>query len=194
MTDPLFQSPFSRECPQRPYECLISTIKKLPWYQSGHITIAQRFAVYDATMKLIELLQKAMAKDPQHTTLNKQLLKRLVTAAMLCPGFTVVQKDNIAVLGGIDDQEQLKFNQPRFADCWVHLLALCPKPGVPLDVLEAGSFPSHLTLSSCSPEDIHPNIQATAVVHLGHSRGDDSPCQQPPGRRATRDSGQWPAH
>lgn len=118
---------------------MISTIKKLPWYMSSHITLRQRHAVYNATERLVMLLVQTLQLDnlPQHeTTVNEQLLKRLVTAAMLCPGFSVVQKDNIALMARLDEGRARAFNQPRFADMWTHLHALCPRPGIPLDVLE----------------------------------------------------------
>ena len=142
------RSPFSRDCPQRPYECMISTLKKLPWHMSGYITVQQRHAVYDACMKLIKLLSATVARQARGGggsgggsgegagTLTAQLLKRLVTAAMLCPGFSVVQKDNVAVEAGMREEQTREFNQPRFADYWTHQLALCPRPGVPVDVLE----------------------------------------------------------
>lgn len=117
---------------------MISTIKKLPWYMSNHITVRQRHAVYNATIKLVALLIQALQRMPRlhETVINEQLLKRLSTAAMLCPGFSVVQKDNIAVVAHLDENHVRLFNQPRFADMWTHLHALCPKPNTPLDVLE----------------------------------------------------------
>ncbi|KAK4248716.1 hypothetical protein C7999DRAFT_13368 [Corynascus novoguineensis] len=132
------RSPYSKECPQRPYECMISTIKKLPWYMADRITLRQRYAIYEATFKLIELLKQALQRDRRNheTVINSQLLKRLVTAAMLCPGFSVVQKDNIAALADMDLERTRMFNQPRFAEHWVHLHGICPRPGTPLDVLE----------------------------------------------------------
>jgi hypothetical protein len=135
---PSSQSPYSKECPQRPYECMISTIKKLPWYMADRITLRQRHAIYEATTKLINLLKQALQRDARgrETVINPQLMKRLATAAMLCPGFSVVQKDNIAVLSELDQERARMFNQPRFADQWVHLHGICPRPGVPLDVLE----------------------------------------------------------
>jgi hypothetical protein len=117
---------------------MISTIKKLPWYMSDRITLRQRHSIYEATVKLIGLLKQALQRDNRRheTTLNTQLMKRLVTAAMLCPGFSVVQKDNIAVLADMEPDRARMFNQPRFAEQWVHLHGICPKPGTPLDVLE----------------------------------------------------------
>ncbi|KAL2020497.1 hypothetical protein VTK56DRAFT_8382 [Thermocarpiscus australiensis] len=132
------RSPYSKECPQRPYECMISTIKKLPWHMADRITVRQRYAVYNATVKLVNLLIQALQRSHRinEMTINEQLLRRLVNAAMSCPGFSVVQKDNIAFLVHMDDQRTYLFNQPRFADLWTHIYALCPKPGVPHDVLE----------------------------------------------------------
>ncbi|CAP60824.1 uncharacterized protein PODANS_1_20950 [Podospora anserina S mat+] len=137
------RSPYSKDCPQRPFESMISTLKKLPWYASHLITLEQRQIIYDATFRLIEflgeLLQKGdgtPGKHRQQTVLNEQLYKRLVHAAMLCPGFSVLQKDNIAYLANMSGPAIAEFNMPPFSECWAHLYNLCPRPGVPVDVLE----------------------------------------------------------
>lgn len=130
------QSPYSKDCPQRSYECMISTLKKLPWYMSKHITVRQRFAVYQAAERLIMKLKENMKRSNCHLMLNEQLLKRLTQAAMMCPGFSVVQKDNIAALVGMDDAKASMFNQPRLAFEWTHIHTLCPRPGLPIDLLE----------------------------------------------------------
>ncbi|KAL0468772.1 hypothetical protein QR685DRAFT_445952 [Neurospora intermedia] len=129
---------YTKSCPQRPYECMISTIRKLPWQKSDCITIHQRWAVYSATIRLIELLRNTIQRrdHDSHIALNQLLLKRLVNSAMLCPGFSVLQKDNIAFTAGMGEMKQREFNQPRFPDLWTYQLSVCPKPGVPLDVLE----------------------------------------------------------
>ena len=138
---------YLKDCPQRPFECMISTIKKLPWQESAYITIRQRHAVWDACLRLIKLLQMTIARneernlahnspnDPRNN-LNNQLLRRLVTAAMLCPGFSVLQKDGIAFTAGLTEDQQREFNQPRMPDLWTHQLTLCPRPGGAIDVLE----------------------------------------------------------
>lgn len=117
---------------------MISTIRKLPWQKSDSITVHQRWAVYNATIRLIELLKNSIQRNDRdsHIALDQRLLKRLVNTAMLCPGFSVLQKDNIAFIAGMDEMKQREFNQPRFPDLWTHQLSICPKPGVPLDVLE----------------------------------------------------------
>jgi len=157
------QSPFSRDCLQRPYECLISTLKKMPWYKTELITVRQRYSVFRACLELVRLLQKSI-RDRRHNDLNGMLLKRLVTAGMLCPGFTVLMKDSIAYQAGLTDMDIRSFNQPRFANMWVHQYALAPKPDTPLDMLEVSWAP--------------PRGSATltvSVVHRHHPRGDDSP-------------------
>lgn len=118
---------------------MISTIRKFPWHMSDHITIRQRWAVYNAAYRLLDLLMSSMSRrrtPVQETTLTPQLHKRLVQAAMLCPGFSVTQKDNIAFNMGLTDMQQRGFNQPRFPELWVYEQAICPKPGYPLDLLE----------------------------------------------------------
>ncbi|KAJ0123697.1 hypothetical protein J7T55_012166 [Diaporthe amygdali] len=130
------RSPFSRDCPQRPFECMISTLRKLPWYKTEGITIKQRHSVYSACIQLIRLLQHALKERKNEDHLTPQLLKRLWTSAMLCHGFTVTMKDNIAYQVDLAEDRLREFNMPRFANMWVHVYTLCPKPGTPLDVLE----------------------------------------------------------
>ncbi|KAF3760054.1 hypothetical protein M406DRAFT_270108 [Cryphonectria parasitica EP155] len=130
------RSPFSRDCPQRPFECMISTMRKFPWYMTDCITIKQRQSVYAACVNLLRLLQEAMEKKKHEHVLNSQLYRRLWTSAMICRGFTVTMKDSISYLVGLTDEDKREFNMPRFADQWVHIYTLVPKPGTPLDVIE----------------------------------------------------------
>ncbi|KAJ6781229.1 hypothetical protein PWT90_05092 [Aphanocladium album] len=130
------RSPFSKECPQRPYECLISTLRKFPWYMTDCITVNQRNAMFQATRDLLRLLQKSLDKGDDPVSLNRQLLRRVAKAAMECPGFTTLMKDDIAWIMGMSDGEQHSYGQPRFASSWRHQYALVPKPGMPLDVVE----------------------------------------------------------
>ncbi|KAL7621197.1 hypothetical protein AAE478_008514 [Parahypoxylon ruwenzoriense] len=130
------RSAFSARCPQRAFECMISTIKKLPWYMPERITIKQRWIVYDAAFKMIQVLIQKLDKKPDDALLTPQLLNRLVDAAILCPGFTVLQKDNIAYTMNMSGEKMCERSLPRFAASWCHQYALGPKPGVPLDILE----------------------------------------------------------
>ncbi|KAL6691861.1 hypothetical protein J3F84DRAFT_397369 [Trichoderma pleuroticola] len=130
------RSPFSRDCPQRPYECLISTIKKFPWFMTECITIKDREAIYQATMSLIRQLTRAILFQEDAAHLTPLLLRRLVQAAMICPGFTPCMKDGIAWITNMQALDQEYYQQPRFADRWRHQYALGPKPGFPLDIVE----------------------------------------------------------
>lgn len=171
----LWQSPFSRDCPQRPFECMISTLRKLPWYKTDCITIKQRHSVYSACIQLIRLLQHAIKERKDEEHLTSQLLKRLWTSAMLCHGFTVTMRDNIAYQVDIPEDRLREFNMPRFANMWVHAYTLCPKPGTPLDVLEVCIF-----LSPFPP----PNNVATLLTRAIHSTTSPSFARRPTARSA----------
>ncbi|KAF4508796.1 hypothetical protein G6O67_005132 [Ophiocordyceps sinensis] len=130
------RSPYSKDCPQRPYECLISTLKKFPWYATDCITISQRHAVYIGTERLLSVLSDKVSRGVDAVNLGPQLQARLVNAALACPGFTPLMKDNISWLLNIPEAEQRFFGQPPFAHSWRHQYSLAPKPGIPLDVIE----------------------------------------------------------
>ncbi|KAL9945219.1 hypothetical protein ACHAQF_000620 [Verticillium nonalfalfae] len=130
------RSPFAKECPQRAFECLISTLKKLPWDCHDFITVRQRAAIHRATVELVRILFFKVRNHVDEVNLTSQLLKRLVLSAMTCAGFTPLQKDDIAYIVEMDSMQSRSHGQPRFADSWCHLYALSPKPDVPLDVLE----------------------------------------------------------
>ncbi|KAF4455308.1 hypothetical protein F53441_2322 [Fusarium austroafricanum] len=131
------RSPFSKECPQRPYECLISTLRKFPWHSAYNITIAQRGAMYKATIKLLRLLSRSVSQQDDPVNLTSQLFQRVVQTAMQCPGFTTLQKDNIAfMIQMIPAEQQNRHNQPMNPNSWVHQYAITRKPGAPLDVVD----------------------------------------------------------
>ncbi|UKZ74233.1 hypothetical protein TrVFT333_001894 [Trichoderma virens FT-333] len=130
------RSPFSRDCPQRPYECLISTIKKFPWFLTDCVTIKEREAIYQATIALIRQLTRSILFHEDAAHLTPFLLRRLVQAAMLCPGFTPCMKDGIAWITNMQALDQEYYQLPRFADRWRHQYAIGPKPGFPLDIVE----------------------------------------------------------
>ncbi|KAK0633737.1 hypothetical protein B0T14DRAFT_442956 [Immersiella caudata] len=134
------RSPFAKNCPQRPFECMISTLKKFPWFCPELVTVMQRHLLYNSTLRLAEMLRKSLdhpKHDPHDPKLNEHLMRRLFQAAMLCPGFSIVQKDNIALACELKRTTSLNmFNIPSYADSWAHQHTLCPKPGIPVDVLE----------------------------------------------------------
>ncbi|KJZ75639.1 hypothetical protein HIM_05102 [Hirsutella minnesotensis 3608] len=130
------RSPYSKDCPQRPYECLISTLKKFPWYATDSITISQRHAVYIATERLLQVLAEKIGRGTDPMNLTPQLQARLTNTAMACPGFTPLMKDNLAWMLNVSEMEQRFYGQPLFAHAWRHQYSLAPKPGMPLDVIE----------------------------------------------------------
>lgn len=140
------KSPFSRDCPQRPYECLISTIKKFPWFLTNCVTIKEREAMFQATIALIRQLTRNILLQEDAAHLTPFLLRRLVQAAMLCPGFTPCMKDGIAWLTNMQALDQEYYQLPRFADRWRHQYAIGPKPGFPQDVVEVSLTPSRRAL------------------------------------------------
>ncbi|KAK1830256.1 hypothetical protein QBC39DRAFT_354590 [Podospora conica] len=100
------RSPFARDCPQRPYEFQISTLKKFPWHAPEMISFRDRWMLYYYTERLIETLRQTL-DHPKHdqavSRLNEQLMKRLHAACMACPGFTASQKNNITVWAGYEE-------------------------------------------------------------------------------------------
>lgn len=133
------------ECPQRPYESMISTLKKLPWFMPHLITARARHAIFNATKELVYTLRwtvfDAGEKNRSPFLLDRRLFRRLVHAALRCPGFTVVQKDDIVFESRLTELEARAFNQPRQAHRWTHIYAVSPKPGTPLDVIEVRHHP-----------------------------------------------------
>ncbi|KAK8067832.1 hypothetical protein PG996_006944, partial [Apiospora saccharicola] len=130
------RSPFSKDARERPYECMISTVKKFPWYVTDRLTLLQQYKIYECCFKLLGFLNQAIMKGESNDRLTTQLLKRFTDAMMLCPGFTVLQKDNFAHAVRMSDVDILKFNMPRVASGWRHQYALGPRPGIPMDVIE----------------------------------------------------------
>ncbi len=130
------QSPYSKDCPQRPYECLISTLKKFPWFVTDRITLSQRYAMYVATERLLQVLADKVNRNCDPINLTPQLQTRLTNAALSCPGLTPLMKDNISYMLNVSEDDQRYFGQPQQAYSWRHQYALAPRPGAPLDVID----------------------------------------------------------
>lgn len=140
---PFSQSANLMYCPQRPYECMMSILLKMPWYATDLITVIQRHAMYTAVMRMIKALQKKIYEKAYScpVQLNRPLLDRLVRAAINCHGFSVIQKDSIAYHGNVPADRMSDFNMPRFSKLWIHTRSMVPKPGVPTDLLEVSCPP-----------------------------------------------------
>ncbi|PKS13197.1 hypothetical protein jhhlp_000542 [Lomentospora prolificans] len=127
---------FSRDCPERPFESLISLLRKFPWEQTKHIRNHQRYKIFFTTFKLIELLIFKLRRRISETRLTHRLLRRIADTAMTCRGFTVLQKDDIARLVGLSQSEVCFYGQPRYASRWRHQYAVSVKRGLPFDLIE----------------------------------------------------------
>lgn len=115
---------------------MISIIKKFPWFHTECVTIKEREAIFNAAIALIRHLIRATLLRESPTHLTPLLLRRLVQASMLCPGFTPCMKDGIAWVTNMQGIDHEYYQMPRFANSWRHQLAVGPKPGFPLDVVE----------------------------------------------------------
>ncbi|RDW92601.1 hypothetical protein BP5796_01995 [Coleophoma crateriformis] len=129
------RSPFSKECPQRPYECMISTLLKFPWAMVDCYTIQDRIELHSCLKVLIQELGKNLERGIENVNINHMLMKRLVKAALVCPGFTPTQKDDICLWVGATPDIAKQYGLPPYADLWAALWTLAPKPGVPHDMV-----------------------------------------------------------
>ncbi|OBT68346.1 hypothetical protein VE03_02897 [Pseudogymnoascus sp. 23342-1-I1] len=109
------RSPFSSECPQRPFECLISTVLKYPWHKVHDITIGDRDALFQTAMSLCKNLVERIDTGGQDLALNDRLLKRVQRAVLNCCGFSESQKDDFAF---IFRMTSLEAGLPPHADHW----------------------------------------------------------------------------
>ncbi|CAI4218316.1 unnamed protein product [Parascedosporium putredinis] len=87
--------PFSRDCPERPFESIISMLQKFPWGQTHHIRNGERYKIFRTTFKLIELLQTKIQRRTHDARLTSRLLRRLVVTSMTCRGFTRQRAEDI---------------------------------------------------------------------------------------------------
>lgn len=109
-----------------------------PWYMVDYITIEDRELLFDATVKLLDLLgDQIEGKEPhqQDLNVNQMLYKRLWRAALQCQGFTPSMKDTIAFKNGVDSFTAQEFGVPLFAADWKWMWALGPKPNTPHDLI-----------------------------------------------------------
>ncbi|KAI1101430.1 hypothetical protein F4804DRAFT_335266 [Jackrogersella minutella] len=127
---------YSKGCPERPYEYMISILKKFPWSLPQHVKHNERNRLYETTFRMMDRLTQRIQKGEARDRLTPNLKVRIAEAVMSCPGFTIAQKDNVAYLMNMPENKQRFFHQPRFADLWRNFYALSIRAGVPADVIE----------------------------------------------------------
>ena len=119
---------------------MISILVLFPWQMTEYITIRTRHLVYEAVVQLLHLLDRAITENHNPWRLTQELRDRLVSSALLCPGFTVYMKHSIATMVGKGEVElRSMFNMPHFAQCWRHQYGICTKPGVQFDIVDVSS-------------------------------------------------------
>ncbi|EMR11448.1 hypothetical protein PNEG_00467 [Pneumocystis murina B123] len=95
-----YRSPYSRKCPQRPFEDFISILAKFPWHKGDFYTVSQRDLLHSSLITLIEIL-KGHFKKGRLIELNFRLLERLVHAGTTNTCFTEKQKFEIFKMAGL---------------------------------------------------------------------------------------------
>ncbi|KAK5175242.1 uncharacterized protein LTR77_000379 [Saxophila tyrrhenica] len=169
------RSPFVQRCIIRPYESLISTIHKFPWFDVEHVLLSERDQLFKVTITAIDTLMALLRKHGgtgghDATKPNNQILKEVAIAALTCPGFSEFQKSRVIrhlqqgnygqytvskglnlTFGGIDN----------YSPNWPFLI-LVKKPGVNDELIEyiAGLMRDTTTGSQMSLADIH-SMQAS---------------------------------
>lgn len=110
---------------------------------TDRVSISQRYAVFRATWDLVEELTHRLAREretvsasPNAGRLSDQLLKRVITAAINCPGFTPLMKDDLSSFVHLSEENFRAAGVPPSAASWRHQYAIAPKVGVPFDVIE----------------------------------------------------------
>lgn len=96
-----------------------------------HITLRERTQIYDATLKLVNLLNEFVNGRKQQINLNMQLLKRVLRAALKCAGFTQSMKAEIRRQAGFNDDE---FLLAPYAEHWL-FQTINPKKGSEFDTI-----------------------------------------------------------
>ncbi|KAF7952549.1 uncharacterized protein EAE97_002046 [Botrytis byssoidea] len=130
------RSPFSKDCPQRPFECLVSTLIKFPWAMVNHVTCQDRELLYKATMQLLGLLVERVDNNDDPVNLNAQLLKRVWRTALKCEGFSPCMKDNIVYKMKIDPTTAFECGVPPQADLWSNIWTIGPRKDVAYDLVQ----------------------------------------------------------
>lgn len=79
------------------YECIISTLHRLPWHTPRYITLVQRKKLYDTVRVCVQTFIAALEGDERdrHISISESLLQELATAALSCPGFSEQQKASL---------------------------------------------------------------------------------------------------
>ncbi|KAL8971391.1 MAG: hypothetical protein Q9183_001079 [Haloplaca sp. 2 TL-2023] len=140
------RSNYTQKCLQRPYECMISTLAKFPWFAVDHYTLKTRDEIYRQSMKLIDMLAQSMKKEysamPPHLT--ESLLAELLYAALNAPAFSEQQRWHLCQAAG---QSGAGIRMSQLAQYWPFEV-LGRKPGMDEDLVRV-SFQGRHKYTQC---------------------------------------------
>lgn len=98
---------YSRKTANRPFELIISIIKKIKW---GNCSVLQRDHIFEMIKIAIETLEDHLSKGNSHFTPN--LLQRLLKCAFECPKFTDKQKNSLTCVSHVNPEKIIKKYSP----------------------------------------------------------------------------------
>ncbi|KAL1881510.1 Actin-related protein 2/3 complex subunit 4 [Paecilomyces lecythidis] len=100
------QSPFASKCPQRTYECMISTLYKFPWHAAGLYTVDDRNTLFNACVRQLKALVTRVRRS-RTMGLDHRLVQDLLAAGLNCPAFNDRMKFTlVAHSGNLNDVTQ----------------------------------------------------------------------------------------
>lgn len=94
-----FKSPYTRKCPQRPFENFISILALFPWANRAVYADTQVSLLYAAYATIVSILLWHIRKG-RISGLDTSLLRRLVIAGTNLTDFTPYQKKGVCSLAG----------------------------------------------------------------------------------------------
>jgi hypothetical protein len=93
------RSPFSSKCLQRTFECMISTLYKMPWFATHLYTLGARNLLFQTYMAQLRVLVERVG-GRETVGLDHKLLMDFISAGVNCPGFGERQRFAIVVTAG----------------------------------------------------------------------------------------------
>ncbi|KAL8790657.1 MAG: hypothetical protein Q9213_000505 [Squamulea squamosa] len=88
------RSNYTQKCLQRPYECMISTLAKFPWFSVDRYTIKTRDELFRSTLSLVNILMNQLnrANEAYLPHISETLLNDLLYAGLNVPAFSEQQR------------------------------------------------------------------------------------------------------
>lgn len=164
---------FSRKCADRPYENIVSIIRKIKWESSTMAPSAMhRDHVFELMKLAIDILQMHLQKDYHHV--SGDMLERLVRVGLQCRGFTERQKQVLCQVAQMDCPQDL-------LDCMSMPSSLLTATGIPSDV------PSPPQEDSNGIRELSQDILQSLSTNTSHERDTHmvSPVKKPPVKKVT---------